>query len=179
MTGNTSKVAARRRVREAQVRANEGRAQRERDNLEDAATIVVCLGKVGEIDIWEAERLANLRKQVRADADRKRAELRCAGRAAVVSMQHRGETLTTVAKLAGAGIAEIRVLLRSAPAIDNPISIRSASGSDTTTEDNEDSERADSEASLDETAASGIASEPAQTVVREVASVRGLDTGGM
>ena len=61
---NTSKVEARRRVREAQARANEARAQRERANVDDAATLVVAVGKVSEVDAWETERLAQARDQV-------------------------------------------------------------------------------------------------------------------
>ena len=112
---NTSKVEARRRVREAQARANEARAQRERANVDDAATLVVAVGKVGEVDAWETERLAQARDQVRAEANRKRVDHRTEAAAAIARMQQRGETLATIAELTGASVGEIRALLRHAP----------------------------------------------------------------
>src|SRR6185312_13377203 len=116
---NTSKVEARRRVREAQARANEARAQRERANVDDAATLVVAVGKVGEVDAWETERLAQARDQVRAEANRKRVYHRTEAAAAIARMQQRGETLATIAELAGANVGEIRALLRHAPKAEN------------------------------------------------------------
>lgn len=115
MAGNTSKVEARRRVREAQARANEARAQRERANVEDAATVMVAAGKVSEVDAWETERLAQLREQVRAEANKRRGDHRAEAGAAIARMQQRGETLATIAELASAGVGEIRALLRYAP----------------------------------------------------------------
>jgi len=115
MAGNTSKVEARRRVREAQARANEARAQRERANVDDAATLVVAVGKVSEVDAWETERLAQARDQVRAEANRKRVDHRTEAAAAIAHMQQRGETLATIAELTGASVGEIRALLRHAP----------------------------------------------------------------
>jgi hypothetical protein len=112
---NTSKVEARRRVREAQIRANEARAQREKANVDDAATLVVAVGKVSEVDAWETERLAQARDQVRAEANRKRVDHRAEAAAAVARMQQRGETLATIAELTGASVGEIRALLRHAP----------------------------------------------------------------
>jgi hypothetical protein len=96
---NISKVEARRRVREAQARANEARAQRERANVDDAATLVVAVGKVGEVDAWETARLAQARDQVRAEANRKRVYHRTEAAAAIARMQQRGETLATIAEL--------------------------------------------------------------------------------
>jgi hypothetical protein len=115
MAGNTSKVEARRRVREAQGRANEARGQRERANVDDAATLVVAVGKVSEVDAWETERLAQARDQVRAEANRKRVDHRTEAVAAIARMQQRGETLATIAELTGASVGEIRALLRHAP----------------------------------------------------------------
>ena len=113
------KFEARRRVREAQARANEARAQRERANVEDAATVMVAAGKVREVDAWETERLAQLREQVRAEANKRRADHRVEAGVAIVRMQQRGETMATIAELAGAGIGEIRALLRFAPKGEN------------------------------------------------------------
>src|SRR6185312_10107459 len=112
---NISKVEARRRVREAQARANEARAQRERANVDDAATLVVAVGKVSEVDAWETERLAQARDQVRAEANRKRVDHLAEAAAAIARMQQRGETLATIAELTGASVGEIRALLRHAP----------------------------------------------------------------
>jgi hypothetical protein len=119
MATNTSKVEARRRVREAQARANEARAQRERANVEDAATYMVAAGRVSEVDAWESERLAQVREQVRAEANRRRADHRAEAGAAVARMQRRGETLAAIAELAGVGVGEIRAMLRYAPKAEN------------------------------------------------------------
>jgi hypothetical protein len=118
MAGNTSKVEARRRVREAQARANETRAQRERANVDDAATLVVAVGKVSDVDAWETERLTQVRDQVRAEANRKRVDHRTEAASAIARMQQRGETLATIADLTGASVGEIRALLRHAPKVE-------------------------------------------------------------
>ncbi|MEN4466794.1 hypothetical protein VXE65_32650 [Mycolicibacterium conceptionense] len=115
MATNTSKVEARRRAREAQARANEARAQRERANIEDAATFMVAAGRIGEVDAWEAERLAQVREQVRAESNRRRADHRAEAGASVARMKARGETLTTIAELTGVGVSEVRAMLRYAP----------------------------------------------------------------
>lgn len=115
MAGNTSKMDARRRAREALARVNEARAQRERANVDDAATFIVAAGKVTEVDAWESERLAVVRERVRAEASRRRANCRAEAGVAIARMQQRGETLTTIAELAGLGIGEIRAILRYAP----------------------------------------------------------------
>jgi hypothetical protein len=64
MATKTSKVEARRRVREVQARANEAR-NGERANVDDAAIFMVAAGRVSEVDAWEAERLAQVREEVR------------------------------------------------------------------------------------------------------------------
>lgn len=120
MAGSTSKVEARRRAREAQARANEARAQRERANIEDAATYMVAVGKVGEVDAWECERLAAVRDQVRTEAGKRRADNRAEAGAAIARMQRRGETLTTIAELTGVGVGEVRAMLRHAPRAEKP-----------------------------------------------------------
>jgi hypothetical protein len=128
MAGNTSKVEARRRAREAQARANETRAQRERANIEDAATYMVAVGKVSEVDTWETERLAAVRDQVRTEAGKRRADHRAEAGAAIAHMQRRGETLTTIAELTGVGVGEIRAMLRHAPKDDKPTASGSSHG---------------------------------------------------
>lgn len=115
MAGNTSKVEARRRAREALARMNEARAQRERANVDDAATFMVAVAKATEVDAWESERLAVVREHVRAEASRRRANCGAEAGVAVGRMQQRGETLATIAELVGLGIGEIRAMLRYAP----------------------------------------------------------------
>ena len=124
MAGNTSKVEARRRAREARARANEARAQRERANVDDAATFVVAVGKVAEVDAWETERLAQAREQVRRGGEPKRVDARAEAAAAIARMQQRGETLATIAELAGAGVGEIRAMLRMRRRPKNPLRAR-------------------------------------------------------
>jgi hypothetical protein len=48
-----SKAAARKKVREAQMKANQARLKRERHNVDDAASFLVELGRVGAVDEWE------------------------------------------------------------------------------------------------------------------------------
>jgi hypothetical protein len=115
MAGNTSKVEARRRAREALARINEARAQRERANVDDAATFVVAVGKSTEVDAWESERLAVVGEYVRGEANRRRADCRAEAAVAIARMQQRGETLATIAELAGLSIGKIRAMLRYAP----------------------------------------------------------------
>lgn len=112
-------MQARRRVREAQARANETRAQREHANIEDAATYMVAVGKISEVDTWEAQRLAIAEKQICAEADRKRAQLRNQAGAAIARIKQRGEALSTIAALAGTGVGEIRAMLRYAPRLES------------------------------------------------------------
>jgi hypothetical protein len=111
----TSKVEARRRVREATRRANEARATREKANIENAANYMVAKARLAEIDVWETERLAAVTEGVRAEAAKRRAGTRAEAGAAVRLLQESGETLTTIAELTGDGIGEVRAMLRHAP----------------------------------------------------------------
>ena len=108
-------MEARRRAREALARINEARARRERASVDDAATFMVVVGKATEVDAWESERLAVVREHVRAEASRRRADCRAEAGVVISRMQQRGETLATIAELAGLGIGEIRAMLRYAP----------------------------------------------------------------
>jgi len=144
------KLEARRRAREAQSKANADRAQRDRANVEDIATWTVAVGKVGEADAWETERLAAVGDQVRTEAARRRAAARAQGSAAIARMQERGETLATIAGLAGMGVGVIRTWSRYSPNTEKP-----------TTERASDALGPDSESSSDATAgASGDGSAP-------------------
>ena len=83
--------------------------------MDDAATFMVAVGKATEVDAWESQRLAVAREHVRAEASRRRANCRAEAGVAIARMQQRGETLSTIAELAGLGIGEIRAMLRYAP----------------------------------------------------------------
>jgi hypothetical protein len=107
-----SKVAARKKVREAQMKANEARQERERHNVDDAASFLVELGRLGAVDEWEQGRIV----EIRAEGERRRHEHRQVGVAAVARMQARGETLAAIAELAGVKVSDMRTVLRSTSA---------------------------------------------------------------
>ena len=107
-----SKSAARKRVREAQSRANEARLERERQNVDDAASFLVELGRLAAVDEWESDRVL----EIRAEGERRRHEHRQAAAAAVTRMRGRGESLTAAAELAGVKVGEVRAVLKAADA---------------------------------------------------------------
>jgi len=107
-----SKSAARKRVREAQHKANEARLERERQNVDDAASFLVEIGRLVAVDEWERNRIL----EIRAEGERRRHEHRQAGATAVARMQGRGESLTAIAELAGVKVGEVRAGLKSADA---------------------------------------------------------------
>ena len=108
----SSKTEARKRVREAQAKANEARLERERHNVDDAASFLVALSRLAEVDEWEQCRVV----EIRAEGERRRHEHRQAGAATVFRMQDRGETLTAIAELAGVKVSDVRAVLKSAGA---------------------------------------------------------------
>ena len=112
MANINSKTAARKKVREAQARANEARLERERHNVDDAASFLVELGRLAAVDEWEQGRVV----EIRAEGERRRHEHRQAGAAAVSRMLDRGETLTAIAELAGVKVSEVRMVLKSTSA---------------------------------------------------------------
>jgi hypothetical protein len=112
MANINSKTEARKKVREAQARANEARLQRERENVDDAASFLVELGRLAAVDQWEQGRVV----EIRAEGERRRHEHRQAGAASVSRMLDRGETLTAIAELAGVKVSEVRAVLKSAGA---------------------------------------------------------------
>jgi hypothetical protein len=112
MANISSKTEARKKVRQAQARANEARAQRERETVDDAASFLVELGRLAAVDEWEQGRV----EAVRAEGQRRRHEHRRAGAASVSRMLDRGETLTAIAELAGVKVSELRAVLKSAGA---------------------------------------------------------------
>ena len=109
MANINSKTEARKKVREAQARANEARLQRERQNVDDAASFLVELGRLAAVDEWEQGRVV----EIRAEGERRRHEHRQAGAAAVSRMLDRGETLTAIAELAGVKVSDVRAVLKS------------------------------------------------------------------
>jgi hypothetical protein len=107
-----SKSAARKKVREAQMKANEAHLERERHNVDDAASFLVELGRLAAVDEWEQGRIV----EIRAEGERRRHEHRQAGAAAVARMQARGETLGAIAELAGVKVGDVRMVLKSTSA---------------------------------------------------------------
>ena len=112
MANINSKTEARKKVREAQAKANEARLERERHNVDDAASFLVELGRLAAVDEWEQGRVI----EIRAEGERRRHEHRQQGAAAVSRMLDRGETLTAIAELAGVKVSEVRAVLKSAGA---------------------------------------------------------------
>ncbi|OCB56080.1 hypothetical protein A9X02_08915 [Mycobacterium malmoense] len=112
MANINSKTEARKKVREAQAKANEARLQRERHNVDDAASFLVELGRLAAVDEWEQGRVV----EIRAEGERRRHEHRQEGAAAVSRMLDRGETLTAIAELAGVKVSEVRAVLKLADA---------------------------------------------------------------
>ena len=108
-----SKLEARRRAREAQRRANEVRAHRDRANTDDAAVIRALIGRLQDVDEWEGRRLVQSRQQVKAEAQSRRSRHLADAGASINNMRGRGETLATIAELVGVDVGEIRTLLRS------------------------------------------------------------------
>ena len=109
---STRKPKRAKRVREAQARANEARQERERHNVDDAASFLVELGRLAAVDEWEQARVV----EIHAEGERRRHEHRQEGAAAVSRMQERGETLTAIAELAGVKVSDVRAVLKSAGA---------------------------------------------------------------
>jgi hypothetical protein len=112
MANISSKTEARKKVRESQARATEARLQRERQNVDDAASFLVELGRLAAVDDWEQGRVL----EIRAEGERRRHEHRKAGASAVSRMLERGETLTAIAELAGVKVSDVRTVLKSAGA---------------------------------------------------------------
>jgi len=110
MANINSKTAARKKVREAQARANEARQERERLNVDDAASLLVELGRLAAVGEWEQGRVA----EIHAEGERRRHEHRQEGAAAVTRMVDRGETLAAIADLAGVKVSEVRAMLKTA-----------------------------------------------------------------
>ena len=68
MANINSKTEARKKVREAQARVIEARLGRERQNVDDAASFLVELGRLAAVDEWEQGRVL----EIRAEGERRR-----------------------------------------------------------------------------------------------------------
>jgi hypothetical protein len=112
MANIQSRAAARKRVRESQARAQEERARRERENLEDMATFLVSRNRIATVDDWQADRVA----QAAAEAARRRDEHRRAAAAALARIRARGETISAIAQVAETTESEVRSYLKLASA---------------------------------------------------------------
>ncbi|WP_163684371.1 hypothetical protein [Mycolicibacterium gadium] len=119
-TPRISKLEARKRAHGAFRRANEARVAKEKANIDDAAEILVAVGKIAEIETWKKQRLAQLRQQLDAEVAKKVDAQRARGGAAVMRMQGRGETLTTIAARTDLGIGIVRAMLRHGPRPEKP-----------------------------------------------------------
>jgi hypothetical protein len=124
MANINSKTEARKKVREAQARANEARQERERLNVDDAASFLVELGRLAAVDEWEQGRVS----EIRAEGERRWHEHRQEGAAAVARMVDRGESQAAIAELAGVKVSEVRAVLKSAGA--QPVAPPDALGAD-------------------------------------------------
>lgn len=103
---------ARKAARDAQARAQKERAQRDQENVEDAAAFLVSHSKLLAVDAWEAERIA----QIKAEAGRRREEHRSAAADALARIRRRGETVSAIAALAQTTNGEVRAFLKLATA---------------------------------------------------------------
>ena len=112
MANINSKTEARKKVRETQMKTNEARQERERHNVDDAASFLVELGRLAAVDEWEQSRIV----EIRAEGERRRHEHRQSGAAAVARMRARDETLAAIAELAGVKASDVRAVLKSTSA---------------------------------------------------------------
>jgi hypothetical protein len=112
MANINAKSEARKRVREAKPKANEARLERERHDIDDAASFLVELGRLAAVGEWEQGRII----EIHAEGERRRHEHRQAGAEAVFRMQSRGETLAAIAELAGVKVSDVRAVLKSTSA---------------------------------------------------------------
>jgi hypothetical protein len=110
MVNISSKSEALKRVREAQTKANEARVERVHQNVDDAASFLVELGRLAAVDEWEENRIL----EIRAEGERRRHQHRQAGAAAVARIQGRGETLEAIGELEGVKVGEVCAVLKAA-----------------------------------------------------------------
>lgn len=105
-----SRSDVRRKVREAQTRAQQERLKRESDNREDMVAFLLAEQKLRAVDGWEAEHLA----QVRGEAEQRRHEQRVEGAKALARLKARGETIKDIAALGDVSEKLVRSYLKLA-----------------------------------------------------------------
>jgi hypothetical protein len=108
MANTESKHDVRRKVREAQAKANRERLKRESDNREDMVAFLLAEQKLAAVDMWESER----HDQVRIEADQRRSEQRMEGARALERMRERGESIFSIAQIGGCSEKLVRTYLR-------------------------------------------------------------------
>jgi hypothetical protein len=74
------------------------------------------LGRLRAVEEWEETRIL----EIRAEAERRRHAHRQAAGIAVVRMQGRGESLVTIAELAGVKVGSVRTMVKAASAHADP-----------------------------------------------------------
>lgn len=117
-----AKIAARRRAREAQARANDKRYRRDKANADDAAAIRTMLQRIAAVDVWERKRLDQAVDLVRADAVKRRAGYFTGIQAAVDRMKERGQVMAAIAALVEVDVREVRSALHRGRTGDTPAS---------------------------------------------------------
>ncbi|QZH69421.1 hypothetical protein [Mycolicibacterium farcinogenes] len=117
-----SRSDVRRKVREAQTRAQQERLKRESDNREDMVAFLLAEQKLQAVDGWEAEHLA----QVRGEAEQRRHEQRVEGAKALARLKARGETIKDIAALGDVPEKLVRSYIKLAA---QTPSLRDAAGS--------------------------------------------------
>ncbi|SKS73489.1 Uncharacterised protein [Mycobacteroides abscessus subsp. bolletii] len=111
MANKRTMEQARKEARARLVREQQDKAERDRKSVDDAARIVLARTRAEEVDEWQAKQVA----AVAVEADRKRREHQDSARLAVERMRERGDTIKSIATLAGVSEGEIRKLSRLAP----------------------------------------------------------------
>ena len=111
---NLSKVAARKAARQAQAAAQAAAAERLKLNVEDLATFFTEQGRASAVDEWLLVQQAKLR----AAADRRRLTHRRAAGMALRAIRERGESVKSIAALAGVTENVIRGLIKGAASAD-------------------------------------------------------------
>lgn len=117
-TAGTSKIEARRRVRENDRRAKAARAAREKLVEDHLTQIIVEVGHIDEAEVWKKERMAQLRAQVDAEGRKRADSHRAKVGTRIKALQALGETLTSIASRTELGVGALRAMLRHAPKVE-------------------------------------------------------------
>lgn len=139
-----SRSDVRRKVREAQTRAQQERLKKESDNREDMVAFLLAEQKLQAVDGWEAEHLA----QVRGEAEQRRHEQRVEGAKALARMKARGETIKDIAALGDVPEKLVRSYLKLAAQTPS-VQVAAGSGSQALGSDRKPAGAADDSRALD------------------------------